>query len=264
MKTANAVPDNTLFDKKVLVVEDNVINQMLVRHLLMRSQAGCIDIAEHGNRALDLMTQKQYDIVLMDIHMPELDGYQTTQLIRTQLKSNIPIIAMTALALKGEDKKCFEAGMDGYLSKPFTLDHLYAEIKRVMLAHHASNHKVYQLTDGEIVVDITALHDHTDAQAVIKQFTEEVPALIDAMQEHFNSGDWETLMTAVSSIREKLQLIRIHKIEELLEGIELCLQIRNLSQLALLIAHTRVCFFKANTLLLRKMGHVSTINKQVA
>jgi CheY-like chemotaxis protein len=262
MKSPDTAANTNLQNKRVLVVEDNAINQMLVRHLLIRSQASCIDIAEHGNQALDLMAQRHYDIVLMDIHMPELDGYQTTQVIRTQLKSPIPIIAMTALALKGEDQKCFDAGMDGYLSKPFTLDGLYAEIARVLNNHH--NGKVHRLTDGEILVDLTRLPDNHEGKTILQAFTETAPALIDVMQDSFNTGDWETLTNTMHTLQQVLQTVYIPKMEELLDAAQLCLQIRNLSQLALLIANTRVCFFKANNLLMREMGYAKASNKQVA
>ena len=90
----------------ILIVEDNLINQMLVKHALSKLNT-VADIAETGTQALELMKTKSYDIILMDIFMPELDGYQTTEIIRNELKLNIPIIAMTALAIKGEQDKCF-------------------------------------------------------------------------------------------------------------------------------------------------------------
>jgi len=115
----------------ILIVEDNLINQMLVKHALSKLNT-VADIAETGTQALELMKTKGYDIILMDIFMPELDGYQTTEIIRNELKLNIPIIAMTALAIKGEQDKCFALGMNGYIPKPFTSDILYNELKRVI------------------------------------------------------------------------------------------------------------------------------------
>jgi len=113
-----------LNNKSILIVEDNTINQMLVKHAIAKFDANA-DIAETGTQALALMKNKNYDIILMDIFMPELDGYQTTEIIRNEMHLDIPLIAMTALALKGEEEKCLALGMNGYLSKPFTSDVLY-------------------------------------------------------------------------------------------------------------------------------------------
>ncbi len=117
---------------KVLLAEDNEVNQLLVQTLL--SQWGYeVEVAENGSRALELLKQKPYNLILMDVHMPELDGYETTRAIRQDLKppkSNIPIIAMTASALKGEAERCLEVGMDDYISKPFDRNLLYEKLAR--------------------------------------------------------------------------------------------------------------------------------------
>ncbi|MBX2930940.1 MAG: response regulator [Chitinophagaceae bacterium] len=121
-----------LNNKYFLIVEDNAINQMLVKHAIAQFNA-LADIAETGTQALELMKTKQYDIILMDIYMPELDGYQTTEIIRNELKSNIPIIAMTALTIKGEEDKCLALGMNGYIPKPFNADILYNTLLKVLV-----------------------------------------------------------------------------------------------------------------------------------
>ncbi|MCC6634708.1 MAG: response regulator [Chitinophagaceae bacterium] len=120
-----------LIGKNILIVEDNAINQMLVKYAFAKSGANAI-VAENGSQALELMNQNKFDAILMDIYMPELDGYQTTDIIRNQLHSSIPIIAMTALAMKGEEEKCLALGMNGYISKPFSSETLFQEIKRVL------------------------------------------------------------------------------------------------------------------------------------
>jgi len=120
-----------LSGKNILVVEDNMINQMLVKHTLSTSGA-FIDICDTGTKALEKINHKQYDLVLMDIHMPELDGYQTTVVIRKEMKLTLPILAMTALAVNGEENKCLSLGMNGYVSKPFTQQSLYSAVEKMM------------------------------------------------------------------------------------------------------------------------------------
>jgi CheY-like chemotaxis protein/HPt (histidine-containing phosphotransfer) domain-containing protein len=113
-------------DAKILLAEDNEINQEVAREIL--SIAGCkIDIAENGRLALEAVRKQHYDIVLMDCQMPEMDGFTATKQIRELEKqggvfarrgTRLPIIALTANAIKGDRELCLETGMDDYLSKP--------------------------------------------------------------------------------------------------------------------------------------------------
>ncbi|PWJ44712.1 response regulator [Sediminitomix flava] len=105
----------------ILLAEDNEVNQMLVVTLL--EQWGYkVEISENGQQVIDKMKEKPFDLILMDVHMPEVDGYDASRFIRDQMPdpiNKIPIIAMTASALKGEAERCFSVGMDDYISKPF-------------------------------------------------------------------------------------------------------------------------------------------------
>jgi CheY-like chemotaxis protein len=111
--------NSCLTGKHILLVEDNAINQMIVKYTLSSSGAD-IDICETGTKALEKLHDKKYDVILMDIHLPELDGYQTTEIIRNELKLQTPILAMTALSLLAEQQKCLQVGMNGSIAKPFT------------------------------------------------------------------------------------------------------------------------------------------------
>jgi len=117
----------------VLVAEDNQINQMLVMKVL-RNQGFETDIAENGKIALEKYSKNNYDIILMDLQMPEMDGYEATRSIRAlpPLKRNIPIIAMTAHAIKGELERCLEIGMNDFISKPFDKAELYEKIHKLV------------------------------------------------------------------------------------------------------------------------------------
>ncbi|HEY9260075.1 PAS domain S-box protein, partial [Chitinophaga sp.] len=118
--------DKPLQGKMVLVVEDNDINQQVVFHTL-RNAGARTDVVNSGKAALEMVDYKTYDCIIMDIQMPGMDGYQTTQAIR---KKGIKtcIIAMTASALKGERERCLEAGMNDYISKPFERENLFHKI----------------------------------------------------------------------------------------------------------------------------------------
>ncbi len=120
---------SSLVGKHILLVEDNEINQMLVKYTLSSSGAD-IDICETGTEALEKLHGKNYDVILMDIHMPELDGYQTTAIIRNELKLQTPILAMTALIMDSEMERCITVGMNGSVPKPFTLETLDAALSK--------------------------------------------------------------------------------------------------------------------------------------
>ncbi|MFT3680926.1 MAG: ATP-binding protein [Ferruginibacter sp.] len=108
----------------VLVVEDNDLNKSLMKHLLMQWHLS-FNIVSNGREAVDDLKENNYHLVLMDIQMPEMDGYTAAQVIRHELKSDVPIIAMTAHALAGEREKCLSFGMNEYLSKPIMEEDLY-------------------------------------------------------------------------------------------------------------------------------------------
>jgi signal transduction histidine kinase/ActR/RegA family two-component response regulator len=114
---------------QVLVVEDNAVNQMLIVKVLQNRQF-TIDVAENGVIALNKYRNNDYDIVLMDIQMPEMDGYETTRNIRAMesSKKDIPIMAMTAHTIKGERERCLATGMDDYIPKPFNVNELFEKI----------------------------------------------------------------------------------------------------------------------------------------
>ncbi len=116
---------------KVLVVEDYPINQELIKEFLL--YLGCeVTLADGGQQALELYKQESFDIIFMDVQMPEMDGYEATQRLRLLEgeKRRTPIIALTASAVEGDKEKCLEAGMDDYISKPFQISELEEMINR--------------------------------------------------------------------------------------------------------------------------------------
>jgi CheY-like chemotaxis protein len=118
---------------RILVVEDDPVNQLLAEQVLNGWKCS-VDMAVNGKIALEKVGLNDYDIVLMDIRMPVMDGYEATHRIRTQLRgqrSQVPILALTAHAALWESEKCLAIGMNGYLSKPYRLEDLYDEIIRL-------------------------------------------------------------------------------------------------------------------------------------
>lgn len=129
-KLAQKEQSHKLTGVNVLLVEDNIINQKVAAKILTNLEAS-VEVARHGREAIDFLKNKHYDIILMDIQMPEMDGYEATKIIREQMGSaigSIPIIAMTASALIADREKCLIAGMNDFIAKPFQAKELYEKI----------------------------------------------------------------------------------------------------------------------------------------
>ncbi|MDM8560273.1 response regulator [Candidatus Parabeggiatoa sp. HSG14] len=118
---------------QILLVEDDKINQMVVQ--MMLESLGCqIEFATNGQESLEMMTNKRYDLVLMDVHMPVLDGYKATKQIRQHEKNtHLPIIAMTADIVAGDFEACLESGMNDVIAKPITKDSLELMLKKWLI-----------------------------------------------------------------------------------------------------------------------------------
>lgn len=127
-------PERKMEKLNVLLVEDNDMNQLLAHKVL--SDWGCgIEMVKNGIEAIDKIKIRDFDIILMDIQMPKMDGYEATRQIRNQLpipKCNVPIMAMTAHVMPNEEDKCYKAGMNGYISKPFDTATLYSKIATIV------------------------------------------------------------------------------------------------------------------------------------
>ena len=129
-----ARPVEVRHDLNILLVEDEFVNRTLAITLLER-EGWRVACAENGTKALEILEKEKFDLVLMDIQMPEIDGYTVTAIIRereNERGDHLPIIAMTAYAVKGDREKCLAAGMDGYISKPIRPDLLRLEIESIL------------------------------------------------------------------------------------------------------------------------------------
>jgi two-component system cell cycle response regulator DivK len=116
----------------ILYVEDNPDNQTLVRRILLSEDYKLLE-AKNAHEALDILTTTRPDLILMDINMPDMDGYTLTAKIKTMPGfERVPILALTANVMRGDREKTIEAGCDGYIQKPIDLDQLVKEIERFL------------------------------------------------------------------------------------------------------------------------------------
>jgi len=167
---------------QVLIAEDNIMNQHLIRHLMKYWQID-YTLVSNGREAVEALQKQPFSLVLMDIQMPELDGYAATQIIRNDLKLDVPIIAMTAHAMAGEKEKCLSYGMNEYISKPIKEAELYA-----MIEQYANATAPAAATNGEPVINLQYLRELSmgDAEfehAIIRQFIVQVPEELEVLNE---------------------------------------------------------------------------------
>ena len=133
--SVSAQPDREerTLDARVLLAEDNVVNQVVA--VAMLKGFGCeVEVAKDGHEAVSALERRCFDVVLMDCHMPEMDGFAATRAIRDREQArgagHVPIIALTANAMEGDRDRCLAAGMDDYLSKPFKHSQLWSAVAR--------------------------------------------------------------------------------------------------------------------------------------
>jgi signal transduction histidine kinase/DNA-binding response OmpR family regulator len=129
------IPDSLAGDLRILVAEDNEINQGLIAHILGDRQVA-YRIVKNGSEVLNALSEEKFDMILMDIQMPDMDGFTATREIREKLKMDIPIVAMTAHAMPGQREKCIRYGMNDHISKPIREDVLWR-----VIAKHAAPRK---------------------------------------------------------------------------------------------------------------------------
>ncbi len=219
--------DSDVKNKKVLVVEDIALNQLLMKTIL--DDFGLeSEIAENGKIAIDKIKLNEYDIILMDLQMPVMNGFETTEYIRKTLKLELPIIALTADVTTVDLEKCKAVGMNDYIAKPVDERLLYTkivnQIKRSSPARYLENLKeVKQLK----YVNLTYLKKRTKSDSklmaeMISLYLEQTPPILETMIDSFNKKDWDLLKAAVHKlvpsftimgIDEKYQIIAA-KIQE--------------------------------------------------
>jgi CheY-like chemotaxis protein/HPt (histidine-containing phosphotransfer) domain-containing protein/anti-sigma regulatory factor (Ser/Thr protein kinase) len=171
---------NPISNSRILVAEDNLMNQQLIRHLMKQWQMNYV-IVNNGREAVDILKREKFAAVLMDIQMPELDGYDATQMIRHDLKLDVPIIAMTAHAMSGEKERCLSFGMNDYISKPVKEAELYSILQQYCIDSEP-------IDENEQVVNLQYLRELSlgDAEfenAIIRQFIVQVPEELGLLHE---------------------------------------------------------------------------------
>jgi CheY-like chemotaxis protein len=194
---------------RVLLAEDGLVNQQVARQLL-ETRGHRVTVANNGQEAVDLVTRETFDLVLMDVNMPDMDGLEATAAIRQREQTTgrrVPIIAMTANAMKGDRERCLEAGMDGYLAKPIRAKDLYATVESISATTATPTEEAPAVVDpSEGVLDweaaVQRVGGRTDLlRKMVKVFLQECGKLMPAIRRAIDEGDGPVLRRLAHSLK---------------------------------------------------------------
>lgn len=210
----------------ILLVEDNPLNQKLVSHLLKKWHVD-FDVADNGLQACNMLKDKIYSLILMDIQMPEMDGYAATNFIRTQMSIDTPIVALTAHSSDKERKDFIKLGMNGYIIKPFQERELYNVISKYLPP--SSDSKLLPASEQHEnsminLSDIEQAHggDKTYVKELAEIFLAQVTLELNSIDEAYSNKDYLRIAAIAHSMKSTVSYMGLHSSTEgLLSGIEM-------------------------------------------
>ena len=213
---------------RVLLVEDNLVNQKVVLAIL-RKKGFQIDVSNDGREALSKLetAADPYDIVLMDVQMPVLDGLETTRIIRkNQRWDRLPIVAMTAHAMNGDRERCLQAGMNSYVSKPVQPAHLVSVIEK-LLQEWAAAPEPPLTVSGRLVLEHSEM-----ANDLLEVFLQLAPERLQQMEDAATAGNGNTLVAEARKIAEAANQFASRAVADCAQRIELAAANRNFAKAA--------------------------------
>ena len=238
IQTSKSVIDSPFQKGHILLVDDEPINRKVALSMLKRFGLSA-DVAINGKVAVEKFRLNQYDIILMDCQMPEMDGYQATQQIRaleSESDLHIPIVAMTAHAMAEAKEKAFSVGMDYFLTKPITAQQLLEQLKQCF--DSSMNGKTQQssinhlTTQGEAEVNerlwqrnLTLQNLADDEELLVemcREFIERCPMLLDQIKTAITEFNYEGLRISAHALKGSVSYFHVKKIRELLINLEKC------------------------------------------
>ena len=201
----------------LLLIEDNAINIKFIQSLFAQYGLSA-EVAENGKLGIEKLRSGTYDLVLMDIEMPGMNGYQATAYIREELNSKVPVIAMTAHAMAGEKEKCLQMGMNDYISKPINADLLFEK----MLAATISNEKAISVAPVMNLgfLSRSVLGNKEAIISVIGLFLEQIPEDLQVLQEAISREAYDIVKSRSHKMRSSVSVMGMDACTQLLEEME--------------------------------------------
>ncbi len=222
-KSMTPTDSTILKGKKILLAEDNEMNR-LVATTVLQSYGVDIDEVINGQEAVEALRNGRYELVLMDVQMPLMDGLEATRRIRNELKNPIPIIALTANAIKGENEICFAAGMNDYLTKPFKEEDLVGLMAKWLGADAGlkSNNNIMEKNE---LYDLSKLREISKGNSafvekMIKLFSDQAPSSVKEIREAYGQKDLEKVKAVAHRLKPSIDNMGIHSLTKEIRQIE--------------------------------------------
>lgn len=216
--------------KKILLAEDNEMNR-LVATTVLEPYGAFIKEAENGEEAVRALNKEDFDLVLMDMQMPVMNGLEATMMIRTQISKDIPILALTANALKGERDRCFKVGMNDFIAKPFEEKDLISKISEWL---HRSNRKV-STVQAKQLYDLSKLYEvgrgsQEFVNKMLRIFMAQGPQAASTINNSYQKGDFEKVRAEAHRIKPSIDNLGIHTLQKEVREIEKLAQLQQPSE----------------------------------
>lgn len=221
-----SIDHGVLKGKRILVVDDNEFNRLVASTILEQHEMQTA-LATNGEEAVEAVKNKSYDLILMDIQMPIMDGLMATKIIREDLKSEVPIIALTAFAMKGDREKYLSKGMNGFLAKPFQekeLLHLITEqFQGMPIVEHAEEITVEPVQERYSFkeLEVIARGNSEFMDKMVFLFQTSVLNTLDEAMTAFENSNFDEVRKLVHKIKPSIKMLKIHEVAEEVSEIEL-------------------------------------------
>ena len=215
---------NILKGKKILVVDDNEINRLIAATILKDFGVVSVEV-EDGEEAVNSFGKNDFDLILMDIQMPRLNGYETTKIIRKEFKSHIPIIALTANVIKGESEKCKKAGMNDYLSKPFEEEQLLHVVSKWLEKSISVAKDDEGVKNENTLFDLKKLEEISSGNInfvnkMVKLFIDKIPKEISEIKLAYKEGNYHKISVIAHKIKPSIDIMGIVALKKEIRDIE--------------------------------------------
>jgi signal transduction histidine kinase/DNA-binding response OmpR family regulator len=230
----------------ILLAEDNVVNQKLVVRILEK-RGDFVEVTSNGREAVEAFRKEPFDLIIMDVQMPKMDGFEATAAIREleeESGGHVPIVAMTAHAMKGDRERCIEAGMDGYVSKPLKAAHLHEVIEGLISGSEVTSPEDEEPEKRLVFNREEALEriggDEELLNEVVELFLDDYREIVSRIEEAAKGEDAENLERGAHNLKGALKNLSADASSEIAEELERCGRERDFGGVEDLFAELRI------------------------
>lgn len=211
----------------ILLVEDNEMNTLVASAIIKGTGANITEV-DNGMDAIQLLKEQSFDLILMDLHLPVMDGFETVRYIRNSLSNDIPVIAITANVINGEEKKCIEAGMNGFLTKPYTEEELLEKVEACIASGKRTEGNALgqeHLSTTEALYDLSFLESVSKGNVhllhqMIQVFLDQTPRAIRELKSAYDKRDFSEMYVIAHRVKPDIDNLLILSLKDDIRRIE--------------------------------------------